>query len=388
MRKGVQTSKSSISKAIAARLAAAREDAGFTLRDAARALGFESYQVLSKIEKSERPVRAVELVRFAETYQRSVSYFLSTEVPSARPAVLWRGRADAPSTKRVEQKFLRYCEDYVRLEELTGRAPAEFPLGCAKEIGSYDEAHELGEGFARQMELGSHPAKEIRMVLEGRYGVKVLVDDTEGAGSAASVRDSFGAGILLSRREPPWRKNYNLAHELFHLATWDVYSPADIHPETGSKSLPEKYADAFASALLLPEMSVRKAFESRVKKDRVLTYAECITMAREFCVSTQALLYRLMGLRLVKRSEAEKAMESEDFVHQNKEQRKDDWSADSDWGVSERFIGLAFECLLSGKLSRSRCAEMLGIHRSQVDAFLTAFGYDSSGDYSVEISTS
>jgi Zn-dependent peptidase ImmA (M78 family) len=275
------------------------------------------------------------------------------------------------------------------LEKLAGRGQASFPLRCTTEIQSYKQVEDMGESLASQMELGSYPAKGLRTTLEERFGVKVLLDDTGGAGSAASVRDSFGAGVLLNRRESPWRTNFNLAHELYHLVTWDLYDEIEIHPLGSKKSLPEKYADAFASALLLPEKSVRKAFESRVARDGVLSYVECITMAREFGVSTQALLYRLTGLRLVKRSEAEKAMKSEDFVALNKEQRKGDWSAMFEWGgISERFIGLAFECLLDGKLSRGRFAEMLHIDRIHIDGLLAAYGYDATGDYSGSIGTS
>jgi Zn-dependent peptidase ImmA (M78 family) len=289
----------------------------------------------------------------------------------------------------VEQKFLRYCEDYARLEELAGRGPSQFPLQCNKEMQSYEQVEELGEALANQMELGSYPAKGLRTTLEERFGVKVLLDDTAGAGSAASVRDSFGAGVLLNRREPPWRTNFNLAHEFYHLVTWDQNDATAIHPDGTAKSLPEKYADTFASALLLPEKSVRKAFEARVARDRVLSYVECITMAREFDVSTQALLYRLVGLRLVNRREAELAMKSEDFAALNKEQRKGDWKTGLEWGgISERFIGLAFECLLNGKLSRGRFAEMLHIDRTQIDGFLTGYGYDATGDYSGSIGTS
>ena len=119
---------------IAERLVRARKDAGLRLREAAQALGFENYQVLSKIEKGERPVRATELVQFARFYQRSVGYFLAQDLPTARPDVLWRGGTEAPARRKVEQRFLTYCENYARLEELAGRGPVEFPLRCGKKV--------------------------------------------------------------------------------------------------------------------------------------------------------------------------------------------------------------------------------------------------------------
>jgi Zn-dependent peptidase ImmA (M78 family)/transcriptional regulator with XRE-family HTH domain len=371
---------------IAERLVRARKDAGLRLREAAQALGFENYQVLSKIEKGERPVRATELVQFAKFYQRSVGYFLAQDLPAARPDVLWRGGVEAPARKKVEQRFLTYCENYARLEELAGRGPVEFPLRCGKKVESFDEARTLGESTWRQMDLGSHPAKELRVALEERFGVKVLVEATAGAGSAASAMDSFGAGVLVNMRDAPWRMNFDIAHELFHLITWGLYESDELQSVGKTKTIPEKFADAFAAALLLPVSSVRNAFEARLK-DGVLTYAECVTMAREFGVSTSALLYRLAGLRMVKKEEAEKAARSDDMAKLDKTERLSDWGNRPQAGPSDRFVALAFECLQSGRLSRGRFAELLGIHRNQIDAFLFTYGYDSTKDHVVEIST-
>jgi len=45
-------------------------------------------------------------------------------------------------------------------------------------------------------------------------------------GSAASAIGPFGPAILMNSKEAPWRRNYNFAHELFHLITWESLKPA------------------------------------------------------------------------------------------------------------------------------------------------------------------
>ncbi len=381
------TAKSGISRAIAARLAHARTEAGLTLRAAAKELGFDSYQTLSKIEKGERPVRATELVSIAQLYQRSVGYFLASEAPVARPAVLWRGRADSPTRLKVEHRFLQYCEDYARLEELAGHSAPRFPLKWPERVESFGQAERAAQATSAQMGLGPCPGPSLSDVLEDRFGVKVLITDTEGAGSAASVMDSFGAGILINRHEAPWRMNFSLAHELFHLVTWGMFEPSEIHCGN-AKTAPERFADRFAAVLLLPDTAVRREFESRVK-DKALSYIDCLAMAREFGVSIDAMVWRLASLRLVDRKSAEAALKSDKLRELSKTERREDWADERvHSGRSRRFTALAIECLLSGHVSRGRFSELTGISRGSIDAFLKLSGYDPAGDYVGEISTS
>jgi len=98
--------------------------------------------------------------------------------------------------------------------------------------------------------------------------------------------------------------------KLFHLVTWEIFQPEELYSEDEEKSRVEKFADAFASVLLLPVQEVREEFENR-KKDNKISYFDCIEIAREFGVSIDALLWRLVNL--IKRKEAEKVLENYDL---------------------------------------------------------------------------
>lgn len=377
---------SDVTKQVAARLKQARKELGLTLKQAAEAFGFGNYQTLSEIEKGGRAVKTSELVRFAKLYERSIDFFLAQEEPTARPSVAWRDRADSPATKVAERRFLTYCSNYARLEELSGRKPATATLDFHAQVTTWHDAVQLGKDTRAKMKMGSRPALELRDILEERYGVKLLMVEMPDAGSAAAARDSFGTGILTNAGNAPWRISYDIAHELFHLLTWNQSETAETNTTGTEKPLTEKYADKFASVLLLPEDSLGEEFRSRLK-DGKLSYMDCVTMAREFGVSTAALLWRLVGLGLVKKQEVEKALESDALRQIDRTERRPDWANRPGGRPSRRFVAVAFECLMKGLISRGRFANLMRIRRGEVGQFLSEYGYDETEDYVGQIST-
>jgi Zn-dependent peptidase ImmA (M78 family)/transcriptional regulator with XRE-family HTH domain len=373
-----------LSARIAARLKQAREDIGLTLAQASKGMGFENYQVLMNIEKGERAVKALELVNFARLYARQLDFFLSSSEPSPAPAVVWRSRGVDPAARRVEREFLEYCKEYGRLETFAEGAPTAFGLKSGA-VSGFDDAVLLGESITRQLELGSHPAKALASVLE-ENGVKLMVQESRFAGSAASTVGDFGAGVFLNSTNAPWRVSYDLAHELFHLLTWGQFPSEAPGTSDEEKPMVEKLADAFASALLLPEATVVKEFRARTRSGN-LGYVDCVNMARDFGVSTQALIWRLISLRLVTRESGTKAIESESLKEFDRNARQQDRRrAVVEW-PTPRFIATAFKCLQLGRLSRGRFAELMQIDRGEIDGFLAQRGYNAWEDYSGEIAT-
>jgi len=371
--------------ALGARLKQAREQLALSQKEVAARMGFPSHQTIIAIERGERAVKALELSKFARLYARTVESLLLGEETTSRPAVAWRDRGNDADARLVEQRFLTYCEEYAGLEMLAEGKPTNFDLACAVKINDYDDAVRLGESLGRQLELGSHPAREMATVIE-EHGVKVFVHDAGDAGSAAATRGGFGAGIMINERNAPWRVNYDIAHELFHLLTWEQL-PCDAEPApNGERALCDKFANAFAQALLLPANSVRSEFEGHIR-DHKLSYIDCVNMARDFGVSTAALLYRLENLRLLPRGSAKAAVGSPELKDVDRTVRKTD-TRELPVGVpSRRFVAVAFKCLQAGRLSRSRFAELVNVGLHEVNAFLAERGYDVDREYAGEIST-
>ena len=76
------------------------------------------------------------------------------------------------------------------------------------------------------LNLGSRPALSLQKVMEQILQIKILFTQLSEFGSAAStVHPEFGAAIVVNSEEAPWRINFTLAHELFHIITSGYFQP-------------------------------------------------------------------------------------------------------------------------------------------------------------------
>jgi XRE family transcriptional regulator, fatty acid utilization regulator len=377
-------------RAIAERLRTERESLGYKLKDVSQRMGFENHQVLGNIESGKRPLKATELVQLAGIYGRNPDFFLTEQ--SAAPRVLWRDPARKEETVLAEHKFIEICQGYGRLLNLTeegARTDVSLPLLAVPSKQAITQRKfyyvvELAEQARKSLGLGARPAHSLADVLEGRFGVLVLYRDLKAAGSAASLSGGGCRAIVINSANTPWRRNYDLAHELFHLITWDLFSEDEISTPSkqGKKNLIEQLADAFASALLLPEEEVRSEFRKRVF-DKKITYISLVEIAREFRVSTEALLWRLTNLMLLNRKDVEKCLAESEIKDIDRQVRSEDKAWDNAPYLSARYVTLAIKAYFMGKISRARFAEYVGISFSRVADFLEKNGYSDNGDYSI-----
>lgn len=377
-------------RVIAERLKKERELIGYKLKDVAQRMGFENHQVLGNIECGKRPLKASELVRLAKIYGRGAEFFLKEQFPA--PRILWRDSAKTEETELAERKFVGICQKYSRLLELTQenfqsdflRPLLSAPSKQAIMKQSFYYVIELAEQTRKMLDLGARPAHSLADVLEGSFGVLVLYWDLKNAGSAASLCGEGCRAAVINSADAPWRRNYDLAHELFHLITWELFSEEEVcaPPKQGKRNLIEQWADAFASALLLPEEEVRSEFQKRVI-DKEITYISLVEIAREFRVSIDALLWRLTTLSLLKRKYVDRWL-SEGRIRDIDRQAR---SEDFDWYkppyLSTRYVTLAIKAYFMGKISRARFAEYIDIPFSKVTDFLAMNGYADDGDYTI-----
>jgi Zn-dependent peptidase ImmA (M78 family) len=89
--------------------------------------------------------------------------------------------------------------------------------------------------------------------MERKLGILVLmVDAIEGVSGAACRLPDLDT-VLINRREVTGRRHFDLAHELFHILTWDTMPPEHVEEAAEySKSRVEQLANNFASAVLMP----------------------------------------------------------------------------------------------------------------------------------------
>jgi Zn-dependent peptidase ImmA (M78 family) len=233
---------------------------------------------------------------------------------------------------------------------------------------AWNAAEELARSVRAQLGLGDRPALALPRVLEEDYGVKVFHLAFEPTGTAACSRsETFGDAILLNAGNVRWRRNFDLAHELFHLLTWGVFRSSSA-TTTGEE---EKLADRFASALLLPEEALRSAVTRRQTETNKLSTAALFEIARDFDVSIDALVWRLHDLYGGKdREYTKKRIEALHEVAKLYEER----TKDAPPPRPERFRALAITTLRAGEISTGRFAEYLGISRGEAMKYVEMEG--------------
>ena len=368
------------------RIRASRAALSLTQLQLAREASLPAPQVVSQIEKGEREVKAWELVNIARVLRVEIGELLREEEPAARPPVLWR---EGPVENRQvrEAEFVRDCERYSLLEQLCGQGvESELPLWWEADpaLLSYEQVDELAEQARGEFDCGSRPARALTGVLEERYGVKIWYRSLGEEGSAASTRGPTGPAILMNADEVPWRRNFSVAHELFHLLTWPKTATGELEGGGTPEHRVEQLANVFASALLLPEEPVRKALGRRKSEGR-LVLADLAALAREFDVSAQALVYRLQNLGELTPEEGESILSSDAFRAMDRSSHPAVWARPPD--LPERYVRLGFTAYQKGALSKARLAELLGVGLADLSSKLEEYGFDERQDYTAELRT-
>jgi len=352
------------------RLEYARKQAGLTMHQVFSTTGiYESS--LSVFESGKREPKLCQLQALAKAYNQSIAFLLSDE-PIPHQVILWRQRPE-DGGKTIEARFRRLCEQYRNLENWCGEVPPVRILeeeNVADSSYGYSQARLLASRVRKELSLGDRPAFGLLSMLEDVCGVKVFHQPFSPTGSAAcTLTEDFGAAILLNSNNPRRRRNYDLAHELFHLCVWKVFRPCkDL--ETGvADEMEEKLATCFAANLLMPEEAVRTAVDRRSRSGQ-LGYDALYDIAREFDVSAESLLWRFhflwgRGPQGEQQTKAEIARAKEmAAVYETKEREPDPPEE-----RPERFKALAQKALSRGEISVGRFAEYMGISRAEAMEF-------------------
>lgn len=343
---------------LGARIRNAREALSLSQEDLADRVGFASRQILSELERGQREVKARELVSIARALRVDATTLLS-EIEPERSLVLWRDRP-ASNAEELQADFLTWCERYSHVMAATGSAHSRrSPLPAATidpYAFSYRDAEELAIEVARVLGLGARPAGALQRSLETQFDIIIWYLDLGDDGSAACAKGAFGSAMLINRRDAPWRRNFDMAHELFHLLTWDSMNPV-IESDSEVAANAERLANAFAAALLLPAEEVKGELESHGTSGS-LSRADLVAIARDFDVSSEALLWRLLniGWGLVP-DEVRRLLQDTEFRMLDKASQIGRW-----WDpppLPERFVRLAHLASTRGRLSRSKLAGYL-----------------------------
>ena len=191
-------------------------------------------------------------------------------------------------------------------------------------------------------------------------GIKVFHLAFEPTGSAACAVNDAGAAILLNANQIRWRRNFDLAHELFHILTWHIFR-TDQDDDVVNNEKEEKFATCFASNLLMPRYAVRHAI-NQVIDDNKISFADMFNIARQFDVSVEALCWRMGFLKYFDLEQIPNIAERY-RIHSAK------WESgrehDNPPTRPPRFEALAKKALRQGYISLGRFAEYMEISRRE-----------------------
>lgn len=382
------------------RIRALRERFGLSQSELAERVGWSSQHVIVKnIESGEREVKAWELLKLCDVFRINVSDLLCHDQNTARHQesaaqyVLWRKQPNEAIRAEQEARFFSIIKQYFFLEQavdlpnrkkVTRNFPS-FSLDLANT--TFQQVYSLAETCRHELDLGNFPAKSLISVLEDEYQVKIVYLDLDASqGSAACTREAGTSSIMLNINEVPWRRNFSIAHELFHIVTWNKELFEQI---SGNSELTEKnemFANAFAAGLLMPTEPTRQLIEQYKNSDGKIPFADLIAIAREFEVSTEALIWRLVSLKLIRQDAGEKLINNQklkslEFNSAEERRTKDHFRS---W----RFVRLAYQAHARGRLSRSQFANYLGVSLIDLDQTLAEFGLAEVDGPEIEISNS
>lgn len=357
---------------IGARIKALREERGLSQDELARIFDFRDRQTVSAIENGERRVSAEELLIAVRKLGADLDYFTDPFRLTGEGSFSWRQTGvSALSLGAYERSAGRWIAAFRTIAPQVGHETRLLrrALGLTRQ-NSFEDAMEAGERFAAEFKLGDVPAARLADAMEQDLGILVLmVDAIEGVSGAACRLPELDI-VLVNRREVAGRRNFDLAHELFHILTWDAMPPEHSEePTEVSKNRVEQLANNFASAVLMPT-PILERFGNWSQLVGGGLVAQLKSVADALQVTASALKWRLVALGhltlAVAKSTSDSLLRSANLE-----------SGEKPPLFSRLFMKVIERALLDGRVSARRVAGILDLTLDDIAALFETYGIRS-----------
>ena len=373
---------------VGARLRVARERAGLTQAAAAEAIGV-ARTTLVALEQGRRRPRISEIQQLARRYGTSANALLRREAVHVDLTPRFRrlGAADSGAAAEAARLLTDLVRAEVELENLLGvtRArnyPPNRPLLAGDvRLQAENDAAEL----RRWLGLGLAAVGDLVDLLDLELGVRVHVRPLgSGVSGLFAFDDELGACMLLNASHSRAHRTWTAAHELGHLVS-RRHAPDVLEAGGHGNSREERYADAFARALLTPARTVAHRFRELTAGASRLTRRHVILLAHGFGVSREALVRRLEELTLVKPGTWDWFQANGSITNEQARQVLGDFRItdadrlEAEGPVPLRLSLLAAEAHRRELLSEGQLARLLRLDRIALRTMLDAADVDGSG---------
>jgi len=342
-----------------------REIRGLTQEDLAQKLGFKDRQTLSQIENGERKLSSTELVLAAQVFNVGLEFFTDPFELAGEGNFSWRQNGTPPEVlDAFELKAGRWIAAYRHLSKLKGEAINSSIRRIALDRkSSFEEAIGEGEAMGKLLELGDVPSEKLAAALQQELDTLVLEVDTAPGISGAACQLAQLNAIVVNRNEPKVRRNYDIAHELFHLLTWSTMPPPrldNITPTRENKRV-EQLAENFAAGLLMPGNIVGKRISAAGGLGKGAQLAAWINAtAQDLGVSAVALQWRLINMKAI----SIKDRIEDELLRNNGSQLK----ATTPPKFGKQFMAVIRWSISKGQISVRRAAKLLDVTVDELSA--------------------
>jgi len=253
--------------------------------------GIVTKQALSKYEQNQAQPSPLVLTKLSAALGVKANYFLSPSQITVKFIAYRKATSLLPREKaRVESVVTQCLEDRIRVQTLIGQTKTDFLPWNQLAISSLEDTEKQANHMRMLWELGASPISNVVGTFEEHQLCVLSIDaDEKFDGISALGCDNTGnilAGAIVSRQGVPGeRQRLNLTHELGHLV---LKVPESIDEE--------KAAFRFGSAFLAPAERLIKAIGT---KRSYINIAELLILKKQFGISIQALLHRMLELGII-----------------------------------------------------------------------------------------
>jgi len=347
-----------------------------------------SRPTISQIEGGKVRIDSLILRRLAALYRKPLDYFFGVPEPTGLvDELVLKKLADLPSSDRsAVAAFLEFARNLAFLRHLLKRPPRAVPparpIGprarkYAAEVAAMDERARLGLGDAP---LGERLFDLLETV--GLPAYRARLKDRRVSGLLVNHPEA-GPLIFINASQYRWRQVFTAAHEyghfLFHRSDQPVACRIFAPDGEPVEVTGEDFVNAFASQFLMPEEGIKRFLVEIGAASNRLGAVEVVRLQRYFGVSFQAMLYRLLRLRLLSEEDVERLkgetrpvavawrlgypLESDEFGEPDH----------GELGLAQKFpheyIAMVIEAAEREEISRGRAAELLELERAAFDRF-------------------
>lgn len=292
---------------LGARLKSARTLNKLTQDAAAQKLGFARTTVVA-IEAGKRQISAEEIRAFAELYNITEGELLAGSRQPLDMEVKFRavGGLDELNQNQIIVGTLlnRLAASVVEIESMVGVSlpRMDFPSVVVTRDEPIDQqAEDAALSIRQRLGLGLGPISDLLAIMESDLGLRVFERPLPSEiGGAVVFDEAHGGFVLLNSNHPLAKRRLTAAHEVCHPLLRKA-GLAIIFADDNYEDREDRFCDAFARALLMPAVSVRRKAIELKNLAGEFTVRHLLMMAIYFNVSIEAMARRLEALDIVPR---------------------------------------------------------------------------------------